>query len=125
MKKVINFWSLAMIIAVCVGVSSCSSDKDEGGGSGNSSGNNAIVGTWVDLSGKIGKYGSNQGSTAYWEFKANGEMYTNADAISTSTYVYDHKTKELCLWGCVRKVTVEWISNTEIKAEFIGHLKKQ
>lgn len=33
MKKTINFWLLAMLLAVCVGFSSCSND-DEGGGNG-------------------------------------------------------------------------------------------
>jgi hypothetical protein len=36
MKRILNFWSVAMVIALCVGFSSCEKDDDEleGGGSG-------------------------------------------------------------------------------------------
>ena len=36
MKKVINFWFGAMVLALCVGFSSCSGDDDESAGSGGS-----------------------------------------------------------------------------------------
>jgi hypothetical protein len=41
MKKVINFWSLAMVVAMCVSVSSCSRDNDENS-NGNSGGSEFI-----------------------------------------------------------------------------------
>jgi len=43
MKKVLSIWSWAMILALCVGFSSCSNDKDDDGGSGSGT---SIVGKW-------------------------------------------------------------------------------
>jgi len=41
MKRVINIWSWAILLALCVSLSSCSKDKD-----GGSSGVDYLIGTW-------------------------------------------------------------------------------
>jgi len=46
MKKVINFWSLAVIIALCVGFASCDKDDNKGKGDDTTINESDIVGKW-------------------------------------------------------------------------------
>lgn len=94
------------------------------------SSNNKILGKWVDASGK--KTDMTYVSCSRiplgirtWEFTSDGFQYTNDDAVCSSTFEYNNTTNELKLWGGVQKVTVKWISATEIEANIIGRLKKQ
>ena len=94
------------------------------------SSNSKIVGKWVDASGKKTNISYISCSRIpigirTWEFTSDGFLYTNDDAVCSSTFEFNNSTNELKLWGGVQKVTVKWISATEIEANIIGRLKKQ
>jgi hypothetical protein len=124
MKK--NYLLIQVILAVIIGLSSC---KKEDTSNINLT-NNKIVGKWIDANGtktSMSFIDCNEIPLGVitWEFTSNGYQYTNDDAICSSTYEFNNSTNELILWGGVRKVTVKWISSTEIEADIIGRLKKQ
>ena len=124
MKK--NYLLFYAILIFSLTISSC---KKEDSPSTKSS-NSKIIGKWVNASGK-------KTNMPYisctriplgiitWEFTSDGFLYTNDDAVCSSTFEFNNSTNELKLWGGVQKVTVKWISDTEIEANIIGRLKKQ
>jgi hypothetical protein len=124
MKK--NYLLFYAILIFSLTISSC---KKEDSSSIKSS-NSKIIGKWVNASGK--KTDMSYISCTRiplgiitWEFTSDGFLYTNDDAVCSSTFEFNNSTNELKLWGGVQKVTVKWISATEIEANIIGRLKKQ
>ena len=114
------------ILIFSLTISSC---KKEDSPSTKSS-NSKIIGKWVNASGKktnMPYISCNRIPLGIitWEFTSDGFLYTNDDAVCSSTFEFNNSTNELKLWGGVQKVTVKWISDTEIEANIIGRLKKQ
>ena len=121
-----NYLLFYAILIFSLTISSC---KKEDSPSIKSS-NSKIIGKWVSASGK--KTDMSYISCTRiplgiitWEFTSDGFLYTNDDAVCSSTFEFNNSTNELKLWGGVQKVTVKWISATEIEANIIGRLKKQ
>jgi hypothetical protein len=124
MKK--NYLLFFVILIFSLTISSCKKEDSANIKSSNSK----IVGKWVDASGKKTNISYISCSRIpigirTWEFTSDGFLYTNDDAVCSSTFEFNNSTNELKLWGGVQKVTVKWISATEIEANIIGRLKKQ
>jgi hypothetical protein len=119
-----NYLLICTILIVSLVFTSCKKED------GLSTSNSKIVGKWVDATGKKTRMTNISCSRIplgiiTWEFTSDGFQYTNDDLICSSTFEYNNSTNELKLWGGVQKVTVKWISATEIEAGFLGRLKKQ
>ena len=78
MKRVINKWSWALLLALCVGFASCNKDGDGGGSSGN------IVGKWQMYEVTPSSYYDACDFEGWIEFKSNG-TYTDFDKCDNST----------------------------------------
>ena len=140
MKKVLSIWSWAMVLALCVGFSSCSNDDDEGGS--NKDFSKLIVGKWkyysyynsdwfeveqdvyvqFNADGSFtpgGKFNGNfttwevtgRGSTSYGEYGDSYKVVLKGDPMN------DDRTFDICIIGKSIKPEIEGYDYPNVMAE--------